>query len=356
MIEKMKYKKYMFFVILIICIFSVFMKLFFGGIYRASAENSIVKLFLSHEINIDEYIESYEMKDLRYDQPNGVDIFLKNITDTEFNHYTVTLNCLSDRHSFKFSIDKNTDAVSVYNLIPDQWYLYKIYAFNETQSKFDSFGFVKSEGANRMIKADSLYNIRDLGGWETEDGKSVVYGKIYRGSGMNSAQNMNISETDKDILKNQLGITADLDLREEEESLYLTESPMGNEIDYIRIPITAYGEFITEPGDNLKAIMNTLIDNEVIYIHCYAGCDRTGTVSWLILGLLGVPEEDLIKDYELSSFSIFGNRTKDERYDSMAAAIKGYPGECLQEKIQNYFLDHGVSKDEIDILRKKMTE
>ncbi|MBR5388667.1 MAG: tyrosine-protein phosphatase, partial [Clostridia bacterium] len=53
----------------------------------------------------------------------------------------------------------------------------------------------------------------------------------------------------------------------------------------------------------LKRIFYYLTDekNYPIYVHCNAGADRTGTVAFLINGLLGVSFEDLTRDFELTS-------------------------------------------------------
>ena len=49
-------------------------------------------------------------------------------------------------------------------------------------------------------------------------------------------------------------------------------------------------------------------DNYPVFYHCNAGADRTGTLTFLINGLLGVSYEDLTKDFELTSFSEAGAR------------------------------------------------
>ena len=65
-------------------------------------------------------------------------------------------------------------------------------------------------------------------------------------------------------------------------------------------------------------------------------------MAFLINGLLGVDEESLSKDYELSSFSedestdVLCKRT-DADFTAMITALKTLPGDNLQQKICNYF-------------------
>ena len=40
-----------------------------------------------------------------------------------------------------------------------------------------------------------------------------------------------------------------------------------------------------------------------MYFHCHGGSDRTGTLAFLLEGLLGVSESDLSKDFELTYYS-----------------------------------------------------
>ena len=75
-------------------------------------------------------------------------------------------------------------------------------------------------------------------------------------------------------------------------------------------------------------------------MHCWGGADRTGTVAFILEGLCGVSEADLAIDYELTSFTMFGLRTRVNRgtanYADVIARIKSYPGATLQEKFEAY--------------------
>ena len=48
--------------------------------------------------------------------------------------------------------------------------------------------------------------------------------------------------------------------------------------------------------------MLEVVAGKNLYFHCRIGTDRTGTVAYVLEGLLGVPEEDRVEDYELSFF------------------------------------------------------
>ena len=87
----------------------------------------------------------------------------------------------------------------------------------------------------------------------------------------------------------------------------------------------------------------------------FGGADRTGMMCLLMEGLLGVSESDLLKDYELTTFSIYGHRHRDGHDMSHGLPmVKAFPGATLQEKINNLFLDEGVTQAEIDEFKQLM--
>ena len=68
--------------------------------------------------------------------------------------------------------------------------------------------------------------------------------------------------------------------------------------------------------ENQTVTEETWIDTGV----AFGGGGRTGTPSFLLLGLLGVNESDLAKEYELSSFSDIGF----DRLRTTTKAVGGY--------------------------------
>ena len=96
-----------------------------------------------------------------------------------------------------------------------------------------------------------------------------------------------------------------------------------------------------------------------MYFHCQGGCDRTGTLSFLLLGLLGVSESDLAREYELSSFSAIGaGRVRNSTvygYSAKVTALKAYAGSTLTEKFVDFAeTGCGVSAETISSFRGLM--
>ena len=57
-------------------------------------------------------------------------------------------------------------------------------------------------------------------------------------------------------------------------------------------------------------IMDDVIAGNYIYFHCKVGADRTGTVAYLLEGLLGVPDEARYREYELTHLGGLVDRTR----------------------------------------------
>ena len=163
-----------------------------------------------------------------------------------------------------------------------------------------------------------MYNVRDMGGYTTTSNKTIAYGKLYRGAKMTD-----MTDTGRSQLFGDLGVKTELDLRTD------GTSQSGNTTHkYVKYPMGQYTQIIpdyispdryTVSGNEnigpikysgtsvnaLKDVFNELAnpDNYPMYFHCNAGADRTGTVAFLLNGLLGVPYEQLVQDFELTTFS-----------------------------------------------------
>lgn len=202
----------------------------------------------------------------------------------------------------------------------------------------------------RFIRIDGLTNVRDCGGRITTDGKRIKQGMLYRGSEMNS--HVEITESGLRTMREQLKIKSVLDIRGTSE--IVKDVYNGN---YINIPVVPYSEWFTKP-EMSKAILEYLSDksNYPIYFHCWGGADRTGTVAFLICALLGQSYEDLIDDYEITTLSIWGARSRNSENlcKSFLEDFNKLEGNTASEKAENHFLSCGVDKATIEQFKSFM--
>ena len=171
---------------------------------------------------------------------------------------------------------------------------------------------------HRLLPMDGAHNTRELGGYETTDGKSVKWGMLFRSDKLSD-----ISKTDQVYLQN-LGIKKIIDFRSKEEK---KEDPdiIPKGINYIEMPISVDGamrskieavlkgetdkevksflidankEFVSNYTGVYEEFLRNLIDDEgPALFHCTAGKDRAGFAAAITLIALGVSKEDVIQDY-----------------------------------------------------------
>lgn len=213
-----------------------------------------------------------------------------------------------------FQVSASASPAKVYNLIPDVVYYYRVYAGNSVLKA----GRLLPVGPLRMVYGVSK-NVRDLGGWKAGD-KRIRYGKIYRGARLDDIQS---KPDEKDVLFNTLHVGVDLDLRglppgsqggSGEKNPWTSDDPIlyrniqlwhyfYPSAQQYNIPEISDGTSSEQYQYTIRTILGWLKEDKVVYFHCHGGSDRTGTLAFLIEALMGVSEEDLSKDYELTYYS-----------------------------------------------------
>lgn len=221
------------------------------------------------------------------------------------------------------------------------------------------------EGGVRMIYTPSVWNVRDLGGWACTGGR-VKYGKIFRGGHFGS-----ITDADKATIVGWLGVATDIDLRNNSETGGITASPLGGSVEYYHQSLDFYANAVSTSEASartvavLKKVMACVAANKPCYFHCMSGSDRTGTIAYLLLSLLGVSQSDKDKDYELTAFSdeADGKRFRNTNYNvtngnGWYPLIKyfrdTYTGENDNEKVVAWAVANGITTAEINAFRAAM--
>lgn len=206
----------------------------------------------------------------------------------------------------------------------------------------------------RILTIEGLANVRDIGGWADVDGRVIKQGLLYRGSEFDNAADRGYQITKQgfeDLMS--LGIKFDMDLREHDVAdkgtgtLGVTKKVYDCPM-YVQI-------FNEDRQDELKAIFDDLSnpDNYPIYLHCTHGKDRTGTVVFLLEAVLGVCEEDLIREFELSALYFEQNKdiSTDDLRKTMDRLESEYPGDTLQESVRAYLLSIGITEEQLATLK-----
>lgn len=320
--------------------------------FTVNLENWRARRFLQevfYEKDTPSKIEAYNQGyPVQLDQPHSVLIPVpQNSSDL-----TVTVSeddSYSDAESFTFAA--GTTLCEVPNLVPQNTYYYKVEAGGTvlTQGQF------KTEGHLRMIKTDTGFNIRDLGGWEDLNGNHMRYGKIFRGGELNFGHT--VSATDLQELR-RLGCKAELDWRcdDECEGSESWESVLGDNAAYCYLNQAcddmSFGN--DENKDHYRNAFQFTLEqlngDRAVYVHGRMGADRTGMFAMLIEGLCGMSYDQIAKDYELSSYSEAGTRKKsDSDFTANFNYINAQPGITLQQKFF-YYMHHELDIDTQELL------
>ncbi len=252
----------------------------------------------------------------------------------------------------------------------------------------------------RHIPFSGMKNFRDLGGYETADGRKVRWGLLYRSDSLHKLT--------EDDLKRLAGLSlgAIIDFRSDHEKEQRPDRiPDG--VRYVEIPILDAStrvwhesrddmikdlrkvdpvKYMTETNVELasqftpefqKFVREVLLsDGHPLLFHCAAGKDRTGFGAAILLQMLGVPHETVMQDYALTDKYLLGaynlklaiaQLLKGRGFvngirgfmrahpDYLAAAFSTL--EAAHGSFENYVRDGlGLSEQDIDRLRQTYLE
>lgn len=233
-----------------------------------------------------------------------------------------------------------------------------------------------------VVDAGKIPNMRDLGGWTGLDGRKVKRGQIFRSAGLNGnpkskktvdangvtntvkiAAEVRVDRKNRALLVDTLGIRTDIDLRADWECAGMTGSPLGEKVEWVHVPIGGYYLSEVKKGRDPKQsahyrIFKVIMDpaKRPVDFHCIAGRDRTGTIAMLTLALLGVSEEDIVRDY-LTTASCVKKDLWESRIRKPMDKLKArFKADTLAESTALYFEHIGFTRAEIDGFREQLLE
>lgn len=276
--------------------------------------------------------------------PNGVFVESAELEVSENDSYT-------DAQTMK--LNNKTDAIDIYLLKSGTTYYYRLTLILTDGSVTGSCGSFKTAESLRFMNVDGAYNMRDIGGWTTASGKKIKQGMLYRGTEIDGAIESKYCLTEKGIeqMTSVLKIKTDIDLRMKSETPN-GKDVLGPKVEHIYYGAPMYKAIFEEANyDCVRKVFSDLADenNYPVYMHCTYGRDRTGTICYILEALLGLSDDDLRREYELSNFATSIDL---EAFAGLTTMLSLYDGVTTKEKAENYLLSIGVTVDEIANIRR----
>lgn len=185
----------------------------------------------------------------------------------------------------------------------------------------------------RVLDLQGGINFRELGGYETVDGRHVKWHKLLRSGNM-----ANLTDRDLRFLTDY-GLRIDVDLRSPSETEYYADR-YPKPAAYVNLPVYPFSKSLfsnlgivnymklkVEKQDYAnQSYIQMLVDrharfayqkmfslllantkeNQSLVFHCSAGKDRTGVAAFLILKALQVKPDEILKDYLLTNLVFQG--------------------------------------------------
>lgn len=199
------------------------------------------------------------------------------------------------------------------------------------------------------IHLEGGFNVRDLGGFETQDGRIIKPHTLIRSARLN-----HLTTTDIETLVRDYHVAVDFDLRRADEvesakdpkmpGVTYIDQPLGTMSNF-HFPITPehirehYRTYVSVPQARyayhqfFMAVLNKPVGRALLY-HCASGKDRTGVGTALLMHVLGIDGDTIIQDYVAS------NDFLRDRNDARIARMK--KNGISRDKIMQVKYDSGV--------------
>jgi len=213
-----------------------------------------------------------------------------------------------------------------------------------------------AESYYREIPFEAVRNFRDLGGYQTQNGRTVAWRRLFR-----SGDLRNMTRGDLTMLTEEIGLTSVIDLRSTVEleqqgggllseagiSYYSIPFITGGGERKLREPFSAFsnmGElylYLVNQGGLGRRVVEALEviaepQNHPVVFHCAMGKDRTGILAAIILSVLGVADEYIIDDYTMSApymEELINSMNHDPKMAEFARHLPGFFFEAAPESM-----------------------
>jgi protein-tyrosine phosphatase len=164
----------------------------------------------------------------------------------------------------------------------------------------------------RRIDLDGCHNFRDLGGYPTGDGRTLRWRLLFRSDALHHLTPGAVARVrDEFAVGDLIDLRSSLELRTDGRGLLGREPLRFHHLPLFDGSLTAtaqQGDGFTladryflmaemAKGPIARVISTLAASPAAVVYYCAAGKDRTGVVSAILLGLLGVRDEIIVADY-----------------------------------------------------------
>jgi protein-tyrosine phosphatase len=180
---------------------------------------------------------------------------------------------------------------------------------------------------NRLLSFSGAKNFRDLGGYQTIDGRTVRWRMLYRSDSLHKLNAADLKRLHALNIHRVIDLRSQMETQREPDRLpgewtgRLVEIPILDSttqatqesrreflrnlkhIDPIQYMNQMNVELATKFTPQMKQFVGEVLsaNGRPILFHCAAGKDRTGFAAAILLRALGVPQEVVLEDYQLTN-------------------------------------------------------
>ena len=328
----------------------------------------LMKQYLADEDweSIKTYVPTVNAEDSSYhndqSQPNPIELKYDEVDDADKYYVQIAKNA---EFTDAKLVEANTKAYNFYNSEIGQEYYYRAAVSEDALDAAKVYKFKVNDTAPRFLHIDGVINFRDSGGWKSS---LIPNGVTKQGLYYRCAKFDSITAEGKKAIQ-ELGIKVDVDMRDSYQ--VPSKSPASSddwEVEVFKASVASGTENYrwegkqnssTDIAKTYKKIFEAIAvaDEKPIALHCTHGADRTGIVSWFLLGLLGVSKEDCARDYVMTRFAgeraVLPNGSSSEiaKWNTKTEALEG---ETWADKTYKHLHeDFEISDDTLETIREK---
>lgn len=241
----------------------------------------------------------------------------------------------------------------------------------------------------RHVRLERAFNVRDLGGLPTRDGRRLRWRRVWRADALHELGRDDL------LAARDLGWRDVIDVRtltEVNRTGTIDEVALGVSVHHLPLPPATWGQDLPLPVERSAAFLadryremlqvgraaiveavRVLARGRRVVVQGATGKDRTGVVTAVLLGALGVARDEIVHDYSLSAagtarMAAWLREHAPDAFDALRVRPEAFldaPPEAIGRTLddldamggaEGYLVAAGLRSDELAELRRVLLE